>query len=115
MGVKNRILQINELMQRELGAILLRGVDFPENTIATITRVNASPNLQQAKVYISVMPEGKTKEVLKTLQRDIYAIQQQLNKRLKMRPVPKIKWVWETQTAEAQKIEQLLDEIKNGG
>lgn len=107
-----RIFKVNELLKEELGAIVLRELDVPEGAIVTLTRVDAAPNLQQAKVYISVMPEEKAKEVLKTLQKEVYEIQQQLNKRLNMRPVPRIEWVLETKTAEAQEIEEILDKIK---
>ena len=107
-----RILQVQELLKEELGAILLRELDVSENTLVTLTRVDASPNLQQAKIYISVMPEEKGKEVLKLLEKEVYEIQQLLNKRLNMRPVPRIEWVLETKTAEAQEIEEILDKIK---
>ena len=60
-----RILQVNELLKEELGAILLRELEFPENTLVTLTRVDAAPNLQQAKIYISVMPEKQARGVLK--------------------------------------------------
>ena len=109
---KNRISRVNTLMKKELGQILLREIEAPEGAFMTLTRVDASPNLQQAKVYISVMPEDKANVVLKMLSQNIYDVQQILNERLKMRPVPKIKWVLETGTSEAQRIEELLDEIK---
>ena len=110
--MKNRIDQVNKLIRQELGQIILREVDMPEGVVVTLTRVAASGNLQQAKVYISVVPDKKAPEVLKNLQQSIYSIQQMLNSRLKMRPVPRIRWVLETATAEAQKIEELLDQIK---
>ena len=109
---KDRTPKVNALMKKELGQILLREIEAPEGAFMTLTRVDASPNLQQAKVYISVMPEDKAKAVLKALSQNIYEVQQILNARLKMRPVPKIKWVLETATSEAQRIEELLDEIK---
>ncbi|MCH8244738.1 30S ribosome-binding factor RbfA [Patescibacteria group bacterium] len=110
--VTERIPQVNELLHQELGSILLREFDVPEGTIVTITRVDASPNLQQAKIYISVMPEEKAKEVLRLLKKEVYEMQQLLNKRLNMRPVPRIEWVVETKTQEAQEIEEILDRIK---
>jgi len=85
---------------------------MPENTLVTLTRVDTAPNLQQAKIYISVMPEEKGFEVLKILGREVYEMQQLLNKRLNMRPVPRIEWVLETKTQEAQEIEEILDKIK---
>jgi ribosome-binding factor A len=110
--VTERIPQVQELLKEELGAILLRELEVPEDTFVTLTRVDAAPNLQQAKIYISVMPEEKGAEVLKTLQREVYEIQQLLNKRLNMRPVPRIEWILETKTVEAQEIEEILDKIK---
>lgn len=107
-----RIPQVNELLQQELGAILLRELDVPEGVIVTLTRVDAAPNLQQAKVYISVMPEENGSFVLTLLKKEVYEIQQLLNKRLNMRPVPRIEWFLEEKTKEAQEIEELLDKIK---
>ena len=107
-----RIPKVQELLKEELGAILLREFDVPEDTLVTLTRVDVAPNLQQAKIYISVMPEEKAKEVLRLLKKEVYEMQQLLNKRLNMRPVPRIEWVLETKTAEAQEIEELLDKIK---
>ena len=107
-----RILQVNELLKAELGAIVLREVEMPQDALVTLTRADASPNLQQAKIYISVMPEEKGVEVLKVLKREVYEIQQTLNKRLNMRPVPRIEWVLDNMTAEAQEIEKILDSIK---
>jgi ribosome-binding factor A len=103
-----RLPQVNQLLQEELGSILLREFDLPDGVLVTVTRVVTSGNLQEAKVYISVMPEAKLQEVFGALGKNIYAMQQMLNKRLRMRPVPRIRWAVETKTSEAQKIEELL-------
>lgn len=108
----NRIAQIQELVKHELGQILLREVEMPEQAVVTLTRVVASGNLQIAKVYISVVPDQKAPEVLKILEQNVFEIQQILNERLKMRPVPKIEWVVDSTGTEAQKIEELLEQIK---
>lgn len=92
--------------------ILLREFDLPDGVLVTVTRVDATGNLQEAKVYISVMPEAKLEDVLGALQRNIYHIQQMLNKRLRMRPVPRIRWTIETKTSQAQRIEELLEKTK---
>ena len=113
--MNDRIAKVNELMKRELGQIILREVEMPEKAVVTLTRVIASGNLQQARVYISVVPDEKAQEVLKTLGQNVFDIQQILNRKQKMRPVPKILWVAEKATAEAQRIEEILDQIKEKG
>lgn len=107
-----RIERVNELLKSEVGALLLRELDVPQGALVTVTRVAATPNLQQARIYISVMPEEKRKEVFGMLRRQVYEIQQQLNKRLYMRPVPRIQWMPEEKTKEAQEVEQILEHIK---
>jgi len=77
-----------------------------------VTRVDVSRNLIHAKIYISVMPESETQQISEVLNQKIYDVQQRLNKRLKMRPIPKINFVVEKETAQAGKIEELLEEIK---
>ena len=78
----------------------------------TITRVETSPNLFQAKIYVSVLPEKKKKQAFDSLVYSIYNIQQQLNKRLNMRPVPRIQFKEEIKTKEAARIEEILGDIK---
>lgn len=106
-----RIPRVNQLIKKELGWIMLKEVDFPEGVLVTLTRVEVSPNLIEAKIYISVMPENQSSPVFKILKRQIYFLQQKLNNRLKMRPIPKIQFVEEKSTREAGKIEELLEEI----
>ena len=108
-----RIERVNELIKRELGQIILREIDFLEDVLITITRVEASVDLNQAKVYISAVPQDKISKVLHILNRLIHDFQQKLNKRLKMRIVPKIKFFEEKKTEEAARIEELLDKVKN--
>lgn len=120
--MRNRILRLNALIKKEVNQILLRDFDFPDNILVTITRVETSPNLIQTKVYISVIlacrslsfggEEDQIDRVFTILNGRIYDIQQKINKRLRMRPVPKIKFVKEERTKEAGRIEELLEKIK---
>jgi len=82
--------------------------------LVTITRVETTANLSEAKVYISCLPETEIPEIIHILEANIYDIQQYLNHRLVMRVVPKIKFVEEAKTKEAGRIEDLLRKIKKG-
>ena len=106
-----RIPQVNQLIKKELGQIILREVDLPEGVLVTLTRVETTPNLIQARAYISVMPQEMAQNVLNILSGLVYELQQKLNKRLKMRPIPRIIFVEERQTAEAGRVEELLEKI----
>lgn len=103
--------KVNAFIQKELGSIILKEVDIFPGVLLTITRVDTSSNLIESKVYISILPEDKDKEIMDLLNRKIYFIQQLLNKKLKIRPVPKIIFKKESKTAQASRIEELLMEI----
>ena len=110
----NRLQRVNQLIKKELSQILLREIEFPSGVLATVTRVESTPNLIQTRVFISVMPEKKTSEVLQILNWQIYELQQKINKRLKMRPIPRIMFFEDKKTREAGRIEEILAELKKG-
>jgi len=69
--------------------------------------------LRESKVFISTVPSEKAQRVLKTLNQKIYELQQKINRRLKMRPVPRIRFSEERETAEAGRIEEILEKLKS--
>ncbi len=108
----NRIDKVNSLLEHEISKLIYREVAFPDGVLVTLTRVYATANLIEARVYISVYPEEKSAEVLKILKKEVYGIQQEINKKLNMRPIPKIIFVIDKKEAEAGRIEELLQKIK---
>ena len=109
--MSNRLEKVNSLLEHEISKIIARDFSF-SNTLTTLTRVDATANLIEARTYISVMPIEKTEHVIKVLNKGVYDIQQKINKKLNMRPIPRIKFVKDTVIAEAAKIEKLLEKIK---
>jgi ribosome-binding factor A len=107
----NRIKKVNSLLKNEIGKIILREFYFP-GIIITLTHVDASANLIEAKVFISAYPDAKLDEIIKSLNKNIFQIQQEINKKLKMRPIPKIKFVKDTEIAKVGRVEELLSQLK---
>jgi len=111
--MSKRIQRVNQLIKKELGQIILREVEFPIDVLATVTRVETSVDLNQARVFLSCFPENKAKQILEILNRQIYDIQQKLNKRLKMKFIPRIEFREEKKTKEAGEIEEILEKLKS--
>jgi len=110
--MSKRIQRLNELIKEELGKILLKEGDFPKGVLVTITRVETLADLSEAKVWISVLPEGKVEKIVGDLNKRIFFLQQKINKILRMRIVPKIRFLVETKTKEAARIEEILENLK---
>lgn len=111
--MSNRIERVNQLIKEELSEIILREADFPKNILVTVVQVDSSVDLRVAKIYIGCLPEEKSENIMRILNRQIYDLQQKLNKRLNMRPIPRIKFIEEKKTKKSARIEELLEEIKN--
>lgn len=120
--MSNRIEKVNSLLEHEIGRIILKEFDF-SGTLVTLTHVETTGNLIEAKAYISVMPSasakglGETQEekednIISILNKNVYKIQKEINKKLNMRPIPKIIFVKDEQIAEAAKVEELLNKLK---
>lgn len=110
--MSKRIQQVNALIKRELSQILLREIEFPPNVLVTITRVETSSNLIESNIWVSTLPEEKLKRCLEILNKNIYILQQKLNQRLEMRPIPRIKFLEERKTSQAGKVEEILERLK---
>ncbi len=102
---------MNSLLAHEISNIIARDFGFAD-MLVTLTHVDATANLIEARVYVSVMPEDRADVAVKLLNKDVYNIQQKLNKMLNMRPVPRIKFVKDPVIAEAARIEELLSSLK---
>ena len=107
-----RAQKFNELIKKELGKIIFNFLDVKPGVLVTITQVLTNPNLFTSDIYISVYPSNEAKKILDNLNRSIYQIQQLLNRKLEVRPVPKIRFIYDKSPEEASKIEQIIEDIK---
>ena len=82
----NRIIRINEEIQKELSA-LIRNLKDPRvrDTMISITRVETTPDLRFTKVYVSFLQEDKAADALKGLQSGSGYLRRELGHNLNLR------------------------------
>jgi ribosome-binding factor A len=110
MPESRRIEKVNKLIKKEIAGIIDREINFEENILVTITRVDAHRNLSEAKIYLSVLPQENQDSALKNLNDNIYKLQQSLNKELNMRPVPKISFHLDKGQAQAEEVYKIFNQ-----
>ena len=106
-----RVLQVNSLIQKEISEYWERELEFPKNTIVSVTRVETTSSLDKAFVYISVWPQENQEEMMEYLSKNIYHTQQHLNKRLHMRRVPLLILEVDEQSLSRNEVEDVLDAL----
>ncbi len=82
--------KVNELIRRELGEIIIREFEAPENSLATIVGVDTSPDLLSTKVSVSIFPIDQANKAFSSLRKMAGFFQKLLNRRLKMKMIPRI-------------------------
>jgi len=108
-----RIEQVNSLLEHEISKILLKDFAFSPEILVTLTRVDTTANLIEAKAYVSVFPDEKSDGIIRALQKSVYDIQYKINRTLRMRPIPKIIFVKEIEISKAARVEELLVKAKD--
>lgn len=107
-----RLEKINSLIREELGKLFLTETSLKAGVFVTIAKVRVTPDIRNAFVSISVFPEHETGYTLKSLQKELSKIQQHLNLRLSMRPLPRLNFENDKTEQRAQAIEETLSTLK---
>lgn len=109
--MSTRIDKINELIKHQVNDIILKDLSLKSGVFVTISKVDTTSDMRYARVFISIFPEREINYAAKTLNREIFHIQGELNKRLKTKILPKIEFRVDMTESKADKIEKLLKEL----
>jgi len=109
--MSNRLLRVNELMQREISAYLRRK-HGSESVAITITSVEVTGDLREAKVYYSVVgDEAAAKAAGKWMLSKRDEVREMLAKNVIIRHVPLLTFLHDNHAPRTLRIETLLAEI----
>jgi ribosome-binding factor A len=113
MSQGSRPDRVGDQIRGELGLLLAREVHDPGIGFVTITRVQVTPDLQQARVYYTALGDEKTRRNSeRALDRAIPFLRRQIGSRLRLKRVPELKFVYDESIAGQDRIEQLLNELR---
>jgi ribosome-binding factor A len=102
--------RIADVMQRELSQIIQKEMKDPRISMVTIAEIKISKDLSFAKVYVSVMFEEKAEETMRTLNSAAKFLRSELAKKIQMRTMPQLTFVYDDTTIKANRISKLIDE-----
>lgn len=110
--MSQRIAKVNSLIQRTFGEILQREADRPRDVLITISRVETTPNLKSADVWLYISPLEKAPDVMDILKVQMYDLQGEFNRAVNLRPLPRLILKVDKGASHAQTIEEKLVELK---
>jgi ribosome-binding factor A len=109
--MSNRIEKVNALIKSLIGEILTRELSLKPGIFLTVAKVDTSKDLRYTRIFLSIFPEKEITYVEKTLVKEIYKIQGIMNKKLSLKPLPKIQFKTDMTESKADEIEKLLKQI----
>ena len=110
-----RQLRVGEELRHLISNALLRESFYDqiiENNTITVTEVNVSPDLKNAKVYIMPLGGENKLEVLDSLNKSNGRIKKLISSNINLRQIPKLQFKIDETFEYAKNIENILQKIK---
>lgn len=104
-----RIARIDHELQRVLGTLITQELKDPRLGFATVTRVEASDDLHQCKVFVSVIGDrDRVQESFDALRHAARFLRGELGHRVKLRHMPELVFVEDRSTERAIELARSL-------
>lgn len=106
-----KIDRLNNIMVENIGKIIRTEIKDERINFATVTAVKVTNDLSFAKVYITVLNESEKDNVIKLLNKASNFIERELSKRIEIRKMPNIMFVYDDSLEYAANIENIIESI----
>lgn len=103
------MLQVNALLEQELGKYLSRYYEPPRGALVTIEAVITAADLKTAKVLVSILPVAEGAAVVQTLTKLEHDIRHALMRHVVLKFFPALTFVHDMREEKAERIHRLLN------
>ena len=95
----------------EISTIIEEEIKDERIDFVTITAVSITNDLSFAKVYVTVLDDSKKEETIKALNNASKFIEMELSKRVEIRKMPELKFVYDESIEYSNNIENIIERI----
>jgi ribosome-binding factor A len=107
--------RVSELVHVRLSELLERKSKDPRLAMVTITDVEVTPDVMQAKVYFSVLGGKEARdEALEGLRSAAGWLRRELGQQLRLRNIPELVFRYDRSVERGERISAILDELGFG-
>ena len=111
----SRASRVGDQIRAELAELLGREVHDPGIGFLTITHVKVSADLQLARVFYTTIGDDKArKDSARALQRATPFLRRHVGRRLQLKRVPELTWMFDESIEKHDRIERILQELNSG-
>ena len=101
--------KVNSLLRRLTASFLTK--QSAGGAVITITRIETSKDLKSSKIFISIFPENKEKEILTSLKGKVGELRKFIGSQIKMRFLPRFEFAIDEGEKARQRIDKILGAV----
>jgi len=110
-----RLSKIERLLQKELSELFRKQTAMMRGTLISVSKVSVSPDLSAAKVYLSIFPSEKGKEMLDTIEKNKKTLRYDLGQlvRTQLRRIPELMFFLDDSLDYVENIDKLFKQVND--
>ena len=113
MAKQLRVEKLQELIKQEMSKMLLKELKDPRIGFVTVTDVEMTGDLREAKIYVSIMGgEEQVTSSLEGLNSALGFIRREIGQRVRLRFTPEISFALDTSLDYGDHIQKLLLQVE---
>ena len=113
MSNQLRIEKLQELIKQEVGKMLLYDIKDPRIGFVTVTEVEMTGDLREAKIFVSIMGnDEQIKDTMDGLKSALGFIRREIGKRIRLRFTPEISFAPDKSLDYSEHIQKILLQIE---
>jgi ribosome-binding factor A len=107
----DRMRRVNEAVREVVSARIAEGLRDPRIGFVTVTSVDTSPDLRQARVYVSVLGDAEERDAtMAGLESAHGVLQQAVATELRLKHTPTLQFVFDESIERGMRISELLSD-----
>lgn len=112
MSNRLRVEKLQELIKQETGKILMKEIKDPRIGFVTVTGVEMTGDLREAKIFVSVMGnDEQIKQTWEGLQSALGFLRREIGKRIRLRFTPELSFAPDKSLDYSEHIQKILLKI----
>ncbi len=108
-----KLERLNNAFVEQISRILKTEIKDERIQFVTVTAASITNDLSFAKVYVTILNDKEKEQILKLLNNASGFIERELAKRVEIRKMPNITFVYDESIEYANNIENIIERIEN--
>ena len=108
--MKHRLLRVNEVVKRELSAMIAREINF-QGALVSINAVDVAADLKSAQVFVSTLGADNGKSVIDKLEAHRPALQATLSRHVVLKYTPHLIFHLDESIKRGARVLEILDDL----